>query len=286
MKLYGRIEMNIINNFYIILVTICLLISGCSREYDEPLRIVFQRGNTGTTPCNLWIINRDGTGEKQITSQGLDHSPSWSPDVSTVTFIRNSNVYIINVDEKQINQVTSMGSCLSPTWSPNMEQICFLSGGGAPGYRIRVDGSNLVPLPLGYYSPTWSPDGTKIARVNNGIVIDDAVTGATLTTIAAGAGKDASTWSPDGTKLAFTYVSAFKQIHIINADNTGEVPITTDNWTHSVPSWSPDGKEIVFSSNESGVYQIYIMNSDGSGKRRITFSGINEDNPCFEGKPR
>jgi TolB protein len=35
-------------------------------------------------------------------------------------------------------------------------------------------------------------------------------------------------------------------------------------------SWSPDGKKIAFVSNRGGVYQIYVMNADGSNVTRVT----------------
>ena len=36
------------------------------------------------------------------------------------------------------------------------------------------------------------------------------------------------------------------------------------------PSWSPDGKKIVFESNRDGDEKIYVMNEDGSGLKRLT----------------
>jgi TolB protein len=37
------------------------------------------------------------------------------------------------------------------------------------------------------------------------------------------------------------------------------------------PSFSPDGSQIVFNSDRGGAPQLYVMNADGSGVRRISF---------------
>jgi Tol biopolymer transport system component len=38
----------------------------------------------------------------------------------------------------------------------------------------------------------------------------------------------------------------------------------------SLPSWSPDNSKIVFESNRDGKFEIYVMDSDGSGQTRLT----------------
>ena len=37
-------------------------------------------------------------------------------------------------------------------------------------------------------------------------------------------------------------------------------------------TWSADGKQIVFDSNRDGIQEIYIMNSDGSNVKRLTYT--------------
>lgn len=42
------------------------------------------------------------------------------------------------------------------------------------------------------------------------------------------------------------------------------------------PSWTPDGKRIVFNSSRDGNFDLYIMNKDGSGQTNLTNSGVHE----------
>ena len=60
-------------------------------------------------------------------------------------------------------------------------------------------------------------------------------------------------------------------IYTINPDGTGVLPTSSDNRTvDGLPRWSPDGSKMVFSSNQSGIYQIWSMNADGSDRKRLT----------------
>ena len=47
------------------------------------------------------------------------------------------------------------------------------------------------------------------------------------------------------------------------------------------PVWSPDGKQIAFTSNRNGNYDIYVMNSDGSNVRQITRNKERDDYPAW-----
>jgi TolB protein len=56
----------------------------------------------------------------------------------------------------------------------------------------------------------------------------------------------------------------------MNADGSKVHRLTWSPGLDIRPSWSPDGKRIVFTSNRDGNYEIYMMNADGTGLRRIT----------------
>src|SRR6476469_962376 len=43
------------------------------------------------------------------------------------------------------------------------------------------------------------------------------------------------------------------------------------------PSWSPDGRQLVFESARHGNTTLYIINADGTGEHRLTFTGYGDD---------
>ena len=88
-------------------------------------------------------------------------------------------------------------------------------------------------------------------------------------------------WSPDGQKIAFTSERDGNwEVYVMNADGTGQRNLTrnaaNDFLWPSSSSWSPDGRKIVFGRDRNGdgsSDDIYVVNADGSGQRRLTQDG-------------
>jgi Tol biopolymer transport system component len=104
---------------------------------------------------------------------------------------------------------------------------------------------------------------------------------------------DAFRWSKDGEWILVAQGdSSFNattqgDIWKIKADGTGLQNLTPDspgNDTH--PSFSRDGREIVFRSSRSGSFELYVMNSDGSNVRRLTNDAANDLFPVFSPSAR
>jgi Tol biopolymer transport system component len=59
-------------------------------------------------------------------------------------------------------------------------------------------------------------------------------------------------------------------IHIVNADGSGEHALTGISGLKQALYWSPSGLRVAFSSDRDGDYEIYVMDGDGQNLRQVT----------------
>lgn len=121
------------------------------------LQLVFEGVVGGKS--QLYTVNADGTGFKQLTGKG-GGQPSWSTS-NRIAFRRNKNLHVVNADGSGVRRITSRGAS-TPDWSPHSSQIVFTRGGNL--YRLRPSGNGLVRLSKkgGIAEPAWRPDGQRI----------------------------------------------------------------------------------------------------------------------------
>jgi Tol biopolymer transport system component len=85
-------------------------------------------------------------------------------------------------------------------------------------------------------------------------------------------------------KIVFTcypdYI--YNEICLLDLATRVQTRLTSGNANNYYPSFSPDGSQIVFSSNRDGQFEIYLMNLDGSNQTRLTFDPSSDDHaPAF-----
>lgn len=91
--------------------------------------------------------------------------------------------------------------------------------------------------------------------------------------------------SDNSQKIVFfsrdTGTSANENIYIMNIDGTNLANLSQINARDWKPKFTPDGKKIIFESNQDSHWQIYSMNTDGTNKLNLSNSIIDEHDPCI-----
>jgi TolB protein len=133
----------------------------------------------------------------------------------------------------------------------------------------------LTETPWNEWHPVWSPDGSSIVFDSDSaggvprLVVHDMASGQRTLPTSAPTAEQGGRWSPDGSRLAFHRLmrggTTDYDVVILDVSSRTERLLTSESDDSSSPSWSPDGTRIVFSSNRSGVYQLYVACANGRG---------------------
>lgn len=250
-------------------------------------KIVFQSSYHGNP--DIYTMNNKGGNLQRLTFKlGPETSPAWSPNGCLIAFRRvhtmqDVEIYVMNADGSNQRNLTNHPNLdSSPTWSPD-GRIGFTSSrdGAWNIYVMDADGGNVTPLTHhkkgeGFAaSIDWSPDGEEIAfeqvKDDHGreIYIMKIANGfqRRLTDLDLGFVNFDPKWSPNGKRILY-YAAINARIDdarlmITDKDGRHHERVPLPEWDlNSGHSWSPSGKEIVFSGREEGgnweIYRFHL----------------------------
>ncbi len=206
--------------------------------------LVYATGGVAVTVGTLAWVDRTGKAALLSDRQAPYRAPRVSPDGARVAVAMqspdgNEDIWVVDVERGTHTRLTSDPAIDTlPLWTPDGSRIAFSSGraGGASAlYWMPADGSG-------------APEELTKAATNQG----------------------ATSWLQDGTTLAFYDVGGSYDIFTVKP---GQSPVrfSETSFQERGPAFSPDGRWLAYSSNETGPGEVYVTPYPGPGGR-ITIS--------------
>ncbi len=268
-------------------------------------QLIFQSSRGGYQCDKIWTMNIDGSGKRMVSPDHGAHTcafffpggqqlvfastshlegacppkPKWLDHIRYAWPLYPYDIVRTNPDGSGLQALTdNPGYDAEPIVSADGKAIVFGSQreGDFDIYRMDADGSNLQRLTdtPGYDGGPWySPDGSQIV----------------WRAWYPQTEQDKAQWRDN---MAKNYiVSTPLDLWVMDADGGNKQRLTDNGATNWAPSWHPDGKRIVFSSNMDDWredlktyghnFELYLINSDGTGLKRITYNKVFDSFPMF-----
>lgn len=272
-------------------------------------RIAFATDRTTPGCPQIFTVHTDGSATAQVTTQGCNNLPRWSPDGARLAYLSwregRAAVYTINTngtDPRDLSTPTLAGAegCTA-TQPPQIGLLGWATDGRVMfyhdrcgrGYRYFIapgDGSGAAET-LDYDASTayWSPDGSRVAFVarwgsyrkvhvmnadgsNRRVLITDAVNDEMMPRYEA---RGTSPWSPDGTRLVIRRELwsaggiSESGVYVIDVDGSRLRRLPLSSVSFS--GWSPRGDRLAFTDWASpGGREVYVVNANGTGLTNLT----------------
>lgn len=248
------------------------------------------------TPSAIWVVDIN-SGEKRMLIDNYAHQPSWSADGKRIAFWYTEDrgkriVATIPAEGGEALDIASESNTnWNPKWSPAGNFLYYASdrGGNTGFWRVPVDTSSgkaageheSVPTPAKFNRhPAFSADGKRLiyvqTSVRSNIMTAEIGAGGRLVSdpkwLTRGDFEIAAPQIlPDGSGFVARLVRETQDDLVFVDGTTGALrDLTNDPPFDRYARISPDGKKIAFASDRSGIYQIWLMNLDGSGLVRLT----------------
>jgi len=222
---------------------------------------------------------------------------------SKIGHMENYDIYSIEPDGSNLSRLTKSTHWeMRPMWSPDGTKLTFSDDRGDVGIPVMsADDSNLRYIPTDpditgsiNVFPTWSANGTKLAFSGKDspgaapydfYAMDLDGSNQTNLTNTSTYSESYADFSPDGSQVCFSLAASLDTklasgIYLMNADGSDPTLLIRDLASDHC-DWSPDGTKIAFedTDKENGDFEVYIINTDGSGLINLTSNSVGDYNP-------
>lgn len=267
-------------------------LTGTPGAFDTLIAYVtVNRSKSGKTRYRLAVSDSDGFDEQIVldSTQPL-MSPSWSPDGKQLAYVSFKNgrpeIYIQNIITRDIQKIAAFkGINSAPVWSPDGKRLALtLSKDGNPEiYIMDLASKHLSRITRNYAidtEPSWMPDGKGL------VFTSDRGGSPQIYKVSVGRfGKEGreqrltyegnynarASVSPNGRHVAFVHREQ-GQFRIAVLDMMSQhVNILTDSRLDESPSFSPNGRMIIYATENNYRGVLAAVSVDGQAHQRLRF---------------
>jgi TolB protein len=260
-------------------------LTGDKGVFSTRIAYVTKAGNR----FNLWVADADGeNAQSALASPEPIISPSWAPNGNQLAYVsfesRKPVVYVHEVSTGRRRLIANFrGSNSAPAWSPDGRTLAVTLSrdGGSQLYTIDAGGGE--PRRLTQSSsidtePCYSPDGRTIYFVSDRggapqIYRMPAAGGSPERVTFTGSYNISPAVSPDGRTLAYiSRINGAFKLQVMELSG-GTVNSITDTTADENPSFAPNGKLIVYATQQGGREALMTTTLDGKIKARLAGQG-------------
>jgi len=266
-------------------------LTGEQGYFDSRIVYVSETGPKTNRIKRLAIMDQDGANHRFLTNgQSLVLTPRFAPTQQTITYMsytqNRPRVYVYDIGSGRQQLVGDFPNMtFAPRFSPDGQSILLSMAvaGNTDIYRLDLGSRRVTRLtdsPGIDTAASHSPDGSRIVfesdRGGGQQLYVMNADGSGQQRISFGDGRYGTpVWSPRGDLVAFTKMGGGKfRIGVMRPDGGGE-RLLTDAYQDEGPTWSPNGRVIMFfrtgqsSRAQGGTADLWSVDLTGLNERRI-----------------
>ena len=271
-------------------------LTGESGYFDSRIVFIDERGPKTDRKKRLAIMDQDGESPIYLLAgSDLVLTPRFSPNTQTIVYMsyenNNPNVYLLDIETGRRELLGDFpGMTYAPHLSPDGNNLILTMArrGNSDIYSMDLRSRSTKRLttdPSIDVSASYSPDGKKIVfnsdRGGSPQIYIMNANGSSAKRISFGKGRySAPIWSPRGDKIAFTRSLNGKfGIGVMDIDGKNE-RMLTESYLDESPTWSQNGRVIIFSRGYRGVAgrsEVWSVDLTGQNLRRVETPGMASD---------